>query len=215
VKDVFGPEIYKDAFQWAREAGGEDMTLYYNEVSIHEKVFLEKLDELVAMGVDFDAIGLQSHYDAHRIATPDKILNLYNNLRKYGKELKVTEFSAAMTDTNLQGSVMRDTMICTFAEEQMNGFLMWGFWDGANFEASSPVYDKDWNLKPGGREYIDLVYNKWWTRDAKANTDADGKATINGFYGDYDVTVNANGQEKKVSVAFGKGYENTLYITLD
>ncbi len=215
VKDVFGPQIYKDAFQWAREAGGEDMTLYYNEVSIHEKVFLEKLDELVAMGVDFDAIGLQSHYDAHRIATPSVILTLYDNLRKYGKELKVTEFSASMSDKELQGSVMRDTMICTFAEEQMNGFLMWGFWDGANFESNSPVYDKEWNLKPGGRAYVDLVYNKWWTRDAKATTDASGKAVVRGFYGDYDVTVEANGQTKTVMVAFHKGFDNVLEITID
>ena len=215
VKDVFGPQIYKDAFQWAREAGGEDMKLYYNEVSIHEPVYLEKIDELVAMGVDFDALGLQSHYDAHRIATPSVVLTLYDNLRKYGKELKVTEFSASMTDKELQGSVMRDTMICTFAEEQMNGFLMWGFWDGANFESNSPVYDKEWNLKPGGRAYVDLVYNKWWTRDAKATTDASGKAVVRGFYGDYDVTVEANGQTKTVMVAFHKGFDNVLEITLD
>ncbi len=215
VRDVFGPEIYKDAFKWAREAGGEDTKLYYNEAAIHDTKFFERLDELTELGVDFDAIGLQSHYDAGRVTLPSTILKLYEDLQQYDKELKVTEFSASMPNSNIQGNIMRDTMICAFAEERMNGFLMWGFWDGANFRSFSPVYDKDWNLKPGGRAYIDLVYNKWWTKDAKAVTNAEGKATIRGFYGDYDITVNANGKTVTDMVAFHKGYDNILEIVVE
>ena len=51
--------------------------------------------------------------------------------------------------------------------------------------------------------------------DAKATTDAAGKATINGYFGDYDVTVTANGTTYTDMVAFYKGYENVLEITLD
>ncbi len=50
---------------------------------------------------------------------------------------------------------------------------------------------------------------------AKANTDANGKATIRGFYGDYNVTVTANGVTKTAMAAFHKGYNNTLEIVLD
>ncbi len=60
-----------------------------------------------------------------------------------------------------------------------------------------------------------MVYNKWWTRDAKAATYASGKATVRGYYGDYDVTVAANGQTKTAMVAYHKGYDNVLEITLD
>ena len=70
-------------------------------------------------------------------------------------------------------------------------------------------------LKPGGVVYQDLVYNKWWTRDAKATTNAEGKATVRGFYGDYDVTVNANGKTKTVMAAYHKGYDNVLEITVE
>ena len=46
-------------------------------------------------------------------------------------------------------------------------------------------------------------------------TDKDGEGSIRGFYGDYDVTVNVGGEEKTVSAAFHKGYENVLTITVD
>lgn len=97
----------------------------------------------------------------------------------------------------------------------MTGFLYWGMWDGSNFAAYSPFFDTEWNIKPAGEQYIDLVYNKWWTKDAKATTDAQGKATIRGFYGDYDITVNANGKTKTVMAAYHKGYENVLEIVIE
>ncbi len=80
---------------------------------------------------------------------------------------------------------------------------------------SSPVYDSNRNLKTTGKIFADLVYNKWWTKDAKATTNAEGKATVKGFNGDYDVTVSANGQTKTAMVAFHKGYDNIFEITLD
>ena len=79
---------------------------------------------------------------------------------------------------------------------------------------NAPLYDEDWNLKKGGQAYQDLLYNKWWTNEAGA-TGADGMYGFRGFYGDYDVTVEANGQSKTVMVAFHKGYDNILEITMD
>ena len=96
-----------------------------------------------------------------------------------------------------------------------DGFLMWGFWDGTLTNERSIMYDNDWNIREAGKVYRDLVYNKWWTRNEASLTDESGKASINGFYGDYDVTVNVNGQSKTVSCAFHKGYENILEIVID
>ena len=92
---------------------------------------------------------------------------------------------------------------------------MWGYCDGSNKTAYRPFYDSEWNIKPAGLVFQDLVYNKWWTKDAKANTNAEGKATIRGFYGDYDVTVTANGKTVTDMVAFHKGYDNVFEITVE
>lgn len=215
MQDVYGTDMYKDWFAWAREAAGEDCDLYYNEATgpHFSPAFLTILDDLYNNGVDFDGIGLQSHCEG--LQQPSEFMKLYDNLQKYGKKLKTTEYSFGLEDQILQGNYTRDFMITMFAEEDMYGFLMWGFWDGNVYGGHSPMYNKDWTLKPAGLVYEDLVYNKWWTRDAKAVTDTDGKATVRGFYGDYDVTVSANGKTKTVSCAYHKGYDNVLVVTMD
>ncbi len=129
--------------------------------------------------------------------------------------IQVTEFSCGNPLEEFQANIFRDVLIGAFAEENMDGFTLWGFWDGSNFQEFSPMYDTAWNKKPGAEVYEDLVYNKWWTRNAKATTDASGLAFVKGFYGDYDVTVSANGKTKTVSCAYHKGYDNCLEIILD
>ncbi|MBE7047013.1 MAG: hypothetical protein E7396_06310 [Ruminococcaceae bacterium] len=215
MQDVYGKDMYKDWFKWAREAAGEDCDLYYNEATgpHFSPEFLKILDELTELGVDFDGIGLQSHCEETK--QPSEFMALYDSLEKYGKKLKTTEYSINVDSEVLQGNYTRDLMITMFAEEDMYGFLMWGFWDGNVYGGNSPMYYKDWTLKPAGKVYEDLVYNKWWTRDAKATTDAEGKATVRGFYGDYDVTVTANGKTQTVSCAYHKGYDNVLEIVVE
>ena len=137
-------------------------------------------------------------------------------MENYGdKKLKVTEFTNAITDMAYQGNFTRDIMIASFAEDDMTGFILWNFWDSSVDDSFRTIYDNNWNLKPAGEQFIDLVYNKWWTKDAKAVTDAQGKATVRGFYGDYDITVNANGKTKTVMAAYHKGYDNVLEITIE
>ncbi len=212
---IFGPDPWKSQFEWARKYAGQDVDLYYNDYAQFNGGWEDTLMELINTGAQFDGIGFQSHYDGI-IHNPTKLIEKYASLENYGdKKLKVTEFSCSIPDRTLQANFTRDMLITAFAEDDMTGFIYWGFWDGANFMAFSPFFDADWNLKPAGKQYIDLVYNKWWTRDAKATTDANGKATIRGYYGDYDVTVNANGKTQTAMVAYHKGYENVLEITLN
>ena len=217
-REVHGNDLLVEYFKLARAAAGEDCDLYYNETSHftdEERTEMYKyLDLFEEMGVDYDGIGIQSHYDSPVNCDIDRVIELYEKLRTYNKRMKVTEFSCNVDD-RIQASMLRDVLILTFAEENMDGFLMWGFWDGSNFAATSPFYDTEFNLKEAGKVYQDLVYNKWWTKDAKATTDKDGNATIRGFYGDYDVEVDANGKTVKKMVSFHKGYDNILEIVVE
>ncbi len=213
--NVFGADPWKSQFEWARKYAGPDVDLYYNDYAQFVSGWEDTLQELIDTGAQFDGIGFQSHYDGS-LQDPTKVIAKYELMEQYGdKKLKVTEYSCSIPDTSLQANYTRDILIASFAEDDMEGFLYWGFFDGANFAAYSPFYDSNWNLKPAGQQFVDLVYNKWWTRDAKATTDAEGKATVRGFYGDYDVTVTANGKTKTVMAAYHKGYDNVLEITVE
>ena len=216
-RDAFGNEYVKEIYEIARKAD-PDGKMFYNECAVYQggrKKFEEIINWLIEYDVDVDAIGLQSHMDDANI-TIAELQDLYDYLYSKGFSLKVTEFSCGnIQDELLRASYMRDFMIHAFSHEGMEGFYLWGFKDGDTYATHSLFYDELGNRKPCIDQWEDLIYNKWWTRDAKANTDANGKATIRGFYGDYDVTVTANGVTKTAMAAFHKGYNNTLEIVLD
>ena len=220
-KNNGGMLLEKEWFDLARKTE-PGVDLFYNEATVYVerlnearcKEFFRILDEMKEVGVDYDGIGLQSHHDKAE-ENIEELLAVFDRVHSYGKEVKITEYSCAVKDPILQSNFTRDFFISVFSKPYITGIVMWGFWDGSNFEPYSPVYDKEWNLKPAGQQMVDLLYNKWWTRDAKATTDAEGKATIRGFFGDYDVTVRHNGQETKTMCSFGMGYDNTLYVTVE
>ena len=213
-----GNEIYKDFYTLARDID-PSVNLYYNENAAfkNQREFFDNLDLFNSLGIDYDGVGIQTHRDGKDFLYDTReVIEFYNKIRtEYGKRIKVTEYSCNMEDKNMQANYLRDMIIAAYAEENMDGFLFWGYWDGSNFKPHSPFYDKEFNLKPAGKVFQDLFYNKWWTKDAKAKTDSEGKASVKGYYGDYDVTVTYNGKTKTVSCAYHKGYENILEITLD
>ena len=215
-RKVHGDDLLKYWFDVARKAANPESQLYYNETTaVWHPGFWDVVDTFLRENVDFDGVGIQSHYDFF-FKTPVEQVEFYDKLvDKTGKRLKVTEFSCSVFDPIFQANFTRDTMIAAFAEENMDGFLFWGFWQEAIAADYSPMYNTDWTLNRAGQMYEDLVYNKWWTKDAKAKTDANGKATVRGFYGDYDIKVKVNGTEQTVMAAFHKGYENVLEIVLD
>ena len=39
------------------------------------------------------------------------------------------------------------------------------------------MYEYDWTIKPSGKVFQDLFYNKWWTKEA-GKTDANGEFSV-------------------------------------
>ncbi|MBE7054374.1 MAG: hypothetical protein E7391_08945 [Ruminococcaceae bacterium] len=210
MQDIYGREIINEWFDMARKALGEDAILYYNDFKMNDELF-NLLDIMKANNVDFDGIGIQSHYGS--VVAPTKTYDFYDRLYKtYGKRLKITEYDFQTGDQLLQASYTRDMLITAFSHEAVDGFIMWGFKGGTNNKYV--LYDNDWNEKKGLEAWQDLIYNKWWT-DESGTTDANGTFATRGFYGDYDITVTVNGVSKTVSVPCHKGNDNLVTITLD
>ena len=216
--------IIKQWFDWARLGAGKDTQLYINETAItgnpDERTRLDwfktHLSDMVAGNVDFDGIGIQGHFINNKVS-PEAFYDYLAELAAYDKEMKVTEFdmsSDLSADREYEASFMRDVMIAAFSLENINGFTTWGFWSGSHWLNNAPIYNADWSLKDSGKQYIDLVYNKWWTQESGA-TSSNGKYSTVGYYGDYDITVSANGKTKTIEARCYKGQNNTITITLD
>lgn len=206
-----------------------------------EEQYWERLDWFRDHGIKYDSLGMQGHSkigskDVYNNYRPEKWLEVWDRFAyENHKTFAVTEFSVGALNDEYgqagQGDYMRDIIIAAFSHPACTGFNIWWMadywcdWDSPfavnNYQNKedgagvSPLYTNSFKEKPGAAIFKDLLYNKWWTRGAKATTNASGRGTVNGYFGDYDVTVKVGGKEKTVMAAFHKGYENVLEITVE
>ncbi len=203
-------------FDWAR-AADPDATLYINETGITGNgdtglnTFTGYLDWMVENDVDFDGIGVQSHFSS--ACHPMEFYRQIETLAAYGKKMKITEYDFKNSGA-LHGNFTRDIMTLCFSHPNMEGFYMWGFWDGSHWLDSATLFDQNWNLKPSGHEYVDLVFNRWWT-DECGKTDANGLFTTRAYYGDHTITVDYMGIKTTEQVSVIKGQDNTFTVIFD
>jgi len=222
MQNYYGRGILKDWFAWARQGAGTDCLLFINETGIvgpgkSLDNFKAMLNYMRDINVDFDGIGIQGHCGNASI-NPENFYNMLEQLNEYNKVIEITEFDMGLllseSDREYESSFTRDIMIAAFSQVNTIGFTMWGFWSGAHWRSHAPVFNVDWSLKESGKQYIDLVYNKWLTNES-GRTGADGTCRFRGFYGDYDITVSAGGKTKTVEARFYKGGDNTVTVVLE
>lgn len=229
----FGADYLHKLFWWADEIRKKNpsnhATLGYCDNQINNQKYWDKLDAFQKAELPYEMLFYQGHsYDhendvqdnARRLSKFAETFDRYTY--EYGKQFGVTEYSCYAETQEYQADFTRDFLITAFSHPGCESFYI--FWpsdvySGGTAKATAgcaPLYDIRFKEKLGLHQWQDLIYNKWWTRGANTTTDSDGKGSVRGFYGDYDVTVKVNGQEvKTVMAAFHKGYENELTITLD
>ena len=220
---MYGYDMMKNWYDWVK-AVDPDATRYINEcriVGVPENgtltAFKGILDEMVRANVDFEGIGVQGHFST--FTSPKTFYDELVELAEYGKRLKITEFDCSLgmhvQDEEAEASFVRDVMLLAFSMEEMDGFLLWGFTDASHWLKNAVIFDADYNLKLSGEQYVDLVYNKWWTNE-EGITDASGIYSVDGYYGDYLITAEVDGKTASVDVQHYKNDEgkNTFEIIL-
>ena len=97
--------------------------------------------------------------------------------------------------------------IC-FSYPRVEGILMWGFWEGANWIPVSSLYRRDWTPLPAAEAYRDLVFRQWWTR-WHGRTDAQGRCEVRAFYGQH--RIKAGAKEQIVTLRKSEGSRVVLF----
>ncbi len=160
---------------------------------------------LLGADIPIDGIGVQGHIHGETF-NADALQNSLDVLAQFNLPIRITEFNmpgqkssfyrqrgAKLTgeqEKQKAEELVKYYRIC-FAHPAVEGILMWGFWEGANWIPVSSLYLRDWTPTPAAHAYRDLVFNKWWTKyDGK--TDDDGYCEVKAFYGKYRVKVNEN-----------------------
>jgi GH35 family endo-1,4-beta-xylanase len=200
--NVLGNDIMIEWFQLA-QAEDPNATLLLNDYGLlsggsHMTHFQKTVQNLIDGGAPIEGIGTQCHFGSS-VTPPKKLLERLDKLSKFGLPIEVTEFDIDSDDEGLQSDYMRDFLTATFSHPSIAGIQMWGFWTKAHWKPQAALWDDDFNIRPHGQMYLDLVYGTWWTNETGV-TNKEGNFDCRGFLGNYNVTVETAG--KKITKEF-------------
>lgn len=209
-EDRLGPDITKKMAQWAQN-GDPDIKLYLNDYDILTgnklNEYMAHIRGLLEQGVPIAGIGVQGHLHAESFDRSELKRSL-DSLAQFNLPVKITEFSMPgqrskfynnrdleiTPEEELQKAKdLVDFYKICFAHPAVDGILMWGFWEGANWIPQSSLYKRDWSPTPAGEAYQFLIFKEWWTN--KTGLAINGELLIPAFYGKYKITVDGKTKE--------------------
>ena len=146
--------------------------------------------------------------------TPEYLYRHMDLYARLGKPLQITEitipaYSNDPEDEAIQAKILENLYSIWFSHPNVEQIIYWNLVDGyAYLQDPSPakvaasrgdmtigenyyyggLLRFDMTPKPAFYAIKNLIENKWHTQ-TQVTTDADGKATFKGFYGDYDVQI--------------------------
>lgn len=210
-----GEQIVEAWYHAARTADA-NVPLFLNEFNIlssgglvdteAQQQFFDRLQNLKAADVPIGGIGMQGHFTDLDLTGPEQVWTILDRFATLDLPIEITEFDYQTDDLQLQAEFTRDFLTAVFAHEGVDNLTMWGFWEGAHWRPAAALFDEQWNLKPNGQAFINLVFGEWWTEE-ELTADEQGNVTLRGFKGDYEVIVSHGGQE--VTQAFTLGEDGT------
>ena len=186
---------------WNAADGATDADLYTNEMGnvagdFFRSQHLDFVQRLIDDGAPIDGIGFMGHsqFPNGNVTPPKEVLSTYDAFGETGLPILITEFDVQIAESrptqqvDWQADFVRDFLIATFSHEAVEGIMSWGFWAEDHWRPTGAYYDADWNLRPHGERYMDLVFEEWWTEE-RGQADVDGVYALRGFEGEYEITA--------------------------
>ncbi len=213
-EERLGQNITRDMASWMREGDPQSM-LFLNDYDILTGRRLEDyvvhIRRFLDQGVPFGGTGVQGHLHGDSFDAA-ALRNALDRLAQFKLPIRVTEFNFPGQRSKYYGrrdvrlseeeeqakakAIVEYYQIC-FAHPAVEGILMWGFWEGANWIPQSSLYRRDWSETPAAAAYHDLVFKQWWT-NWSGKADSRGRCEVRAFFGKHKVT--AGGKELTVDL---------------
>ncbi len=203
--DQLGDGITKKMADWVLE-GDKDAKLWLNDYDIltgnQLDAFLLHIREILKEGVPVAGLGVQGHLHGETFSG-EKLKESLDSLGQFGLPIRITEFnmpgqrSKFYKDKSIKiteeeelqkAKNIADYYRICFAHPAVEGILMWGFWEGANWIKVSSLYNQDWSPTPALKAYQELIFNEWNT-DISVRLDENGEALVPAFYGHYKIST--------------------------
>jgi GH35 family endo-1,4-beta-xylanase len=198
------------AFEEAR-AANPHATLLLNDFDL-SSAYECLIEGVLEAGIQIDAIGLQTHMHQGYWGE-DAMLAMVDRFARYGLPLHLTETSLVsgdlmpshIVDLNdyqvpewpstpdgeaRQADELERHYRSLMSHPAVEAITYWGITDaGAWLGAPIGLVRADGTPKPSYDSLRRLVKQDWWLAPAAATTDADGRLSVTGFAGDYELRV--------------------------
>ena len=221
-EERLGPGITKIMADYALK-GDPDAKLFVNDydilisdspLGIGLPEYMAHIRKLLKEGIPLAGIGVQGHSYLETFDRKELIRSL-DSLAIFKLPIRITEFNIPGMRSKLKSLQLTPAQeeskakeivdfyrIC-FAHPAIEGLIMWGFWEGANWVPSSSMYKRDWTPTPTAVAYKDLLFNEWWTT-VSGTTTKKGEFSTPAFFGKYKITVNGVSKEVDLTKDLGK-----------
>ncbi|MCC5830635.1 MAG: endo-1,4-beta-xylanase [Phycisphaeraceae bacterium] len=201
-RDVERVVGFDEVVRWYHiaRAADPDARLFVNEYNIFDRdrraeAYRDYVARLIDAGAPLDGIGFQGHFWDDRGRDYQHVYDRIEMFAQFDKVLQITEFDNWHRDMSPQH--MEAVLWAAFSHPQVDALIMWGFWDGLHWRDKGTLYTRDWELKPAGRIFKELVHERWWT-DESRQADEKGIVALRGILGDYEITAIHNGRRAVV-----------------
>ena len=200
--------LVKEVFA-AAKAANPDGTFLINDFNTSPK-YEELIEKCLDAGVEFSAIGIQSHqhqgywgkeklYDVlkrfSRFGIPihftENTLVSGTLIPEYIEDLndwQVTEWPTTPEGEARQAEQWEEMYRILFADPNVKAITGWDFADGAWLNAPSGLVTTDNRSKPAYDKLLSLVKGEWWTKDETIHTNSEGIVSVKGTKGAYEIT---------------------------
>jgi endo-1,4-beta-xylanase len=210
--------------EWAH-AADPNVKLIVNDWEFYPEQFHQVLEDIVASGAPFDAIGFQSYMGDQRW-TLKKTWDIFELLKDFNVPLQFTELEVGSgayhgtMQTTPQGEAIQAEYLAAFYtllfSHPATEAITYTWFSDLDVPNGAPggLLREDLSPKPAYEELMRLIHQEWWT-NAEATTNAQGEAVLRGFYGQYLVTVESGTQKVQMLLHLEAGQDNTLTVQLD
>lgn len=214
-EDRLGPEITRLMAGWAHN-GDPGAKLFLNDYDIltgnRLDDYMAHIRGLLRQGVPVAGIGVQGHLHAETFDR-NELRRSLDSLSFFNLPVRITEFNMpgqrskyyrekilTMTpeEEQIKAKELVDYYRICFAHPVVEGILMWGFWEGANWIPVSSLYRRDWSATPAAEAYRRLIFEEWWTSE-EGRAGKKGMYTAKAYFGRYRVTVNGISREVELN----------------
>ncbi len=208
-----------------------DYNIWFPGSYNNRHAYFMQIERLVRNGLRVDSIGMQFHsffpfaQEAEIAQQRYNPAKLYKMMDLYGKlgipeqitEMTIPAYGDDEENEAVQAELVKLVYSIFFSHPAMEGIFYWNLVDGyahkaepGEMTAGENIYYGgllrfDMTEKPAFQVIDDLIHKQWHTSETLKVTD--GKADFRGFYGDYKLTVHADGKIVPVNFKLTKNRE--------